>query len=166
MKKSKYLKWIAGFELLSFLIGLVAYVIYMFKTINALRGASGNGWVIFLLILGLIAILFFGPATFVLFNSVGDLLEIHQRELAHYEIEKEKARNNFSNSEFSEGQTVVITDDLKLPDGRTIPANSFARISQVLSDLYVVVRAKPDSFDEEVFTKVKTNHIKHVNKTN
>lgn len=68
-----YLKFISVCLWLSFIGGLIFYIITMVGAISSSYRYSGGTTIIFW-ILGLIAIIVFGPATAILFGAVGDLV--------------------------------------------------------------------------------------------
>ena len=69
MRRATYLRFISFFLLISFLLGVVAMTILLFR-IN-----SFDGYLRFPFILAYIVYLIFGPAMFILFRTVADLAE-------------------------------------------------------------------------------------------
>lgn len=69
-----YLKFISVCLWLSFIGGLIFYIITMVNTLSRYGGGYYGSTPIIVWILGLIAIIIFGPATAILFGAVGNLV--------------------------------------------------------------------------------------------
>ena len=129
MKRGTYLRIIGVIELIGFGIGLVVYIISWFK-------GGLNSITSFLRFLYFMIIIFFGPATGVLFLTVADTYE------ATYELyEKSKSKDNNSNNssvfkEYVVGDIVTSSEPLLSYDKKTqIPALSIGRVTKIYTDM-------------------------------
>ena len=141
MTRSLYLRIVAVFEIIGFIAGLIVYGITTFPYLRY-SGLYAIG-----IIVGFIAIIFFGPATFILLTSVANLLDNQEATVsAHYEkiqeelaLRKEIKAGVLEPFGLYEGQRVVSLMPLKLPNGQTVPQGCQGIITGVSNDSKLVV---------------------------
>lgn len=179
MDKSKYLRTIAIFELIIFLGGTIAYVINMVNQFIGLKDipdSAAKGWTMFSLIIGLILILFFGPAMYVLFSSVADLLdsrETYKAPSVKPSYSSTKSHVNYSpttkstinkkpivSSKFKIGQKVTTNKELEDRDGNQIPKGCSGVVLEIEPNGLVKVDFEPLSSGIEVIMRVEENNLK------
>ena len=129
MKRGTYLRAIGIIELIGFGIGLIVYIVYWFKGVL-------DSITPFLRFFYFMIIIFFGPATGVLFLTVADTYE------ATYELyEKSKNKDNNSNNssvfkEYVVGDIVTSSEPLLSYDKKTqIPALTTGRVTKIYTDM-------------------------------
>lgn len=169
MKRSSYLRIVAGFELFALIAGIIVYIINMVISIDAMKNLPDNstkGWSIFLFIIGLILILFFGPAMYILLSSVADLLDSNEANyLAYKQTPAATAANNAKYSrpvvqpKFHRGQSVKAKKDLTDHDGNEVPRGCYGIIMESEPNSFPKVKFKPSSSGIEIIMKVEPGDL-------
>ena len=169
MKKSSYLRAVAAFELVALIAGIVVYIISMVISFNQLKDmpeSSTKGWTIFTLILGLVLILFFGPAMYILLSSVADLLDSNEANyLAYKKTPAATAANNAKygrpvvQPRFHKGQSVKAKKDLEDHDGNQVPRGCYGIVMEAEPNAFPKVKFKPSSSEFDIIMKVEPGNL-------
>lgn len=183
MSRSKYLRIIAVFELFAFLGGTIFYIINMVTTFVTM-----DGWTRFYVIMGLIFLLFFGPALYVLFSSVADLLDSKEPSTTSHKTPSYSNTSHTSYStttshlkyptttsntiskkpippsKFKKGQRITTKKDLEDRDGNQVPKGSSGIVIDIEQNGLIKVDFKTLSSGIEVIMRVEESNLEECSK--
>ena len=134
---AKYFKIVGGLLLLSFIVGAIMDLAYLFTNISYLT-RSHQEYLIALFIIVFVMCLFLGPALGLLFVSYGKHLEDAAEKA---EQERKKLENEKSNKEKNEigGQTVILLRDVvDQISGTFIPKGTIGKVVTDYGEYYRV----------------------------